>query len=66
MSDDMARERGLTLKESKVADARSIDRPDCSADAILLFGPLYHIIEPEERMLCLNECYRLLKPKPLL
>lgn len=53
-SDDMARECGLTLKESKVADA------------ILLFGPLYHIIEPEERMLCLNECYRLLKPKGLL
>ena len=66
MSDDMARECGLILKESKVADARSIDRPNCSADAILLFGPLYHIIEPEERMLCLKECYRLLKPNGLL
>ena len=63
---DMAIECGLILKESKVADARSIDRPNCSADAILLFGPLYHIIEPEERMLCLKECYRLLKPNGLL
>lgn len=61
MSDDMARECGLTLKESKVADARSIDKTDGSADAILLFGPLYHIIESEERMLCLKECYRLLQ-----
>lgn len=66
MSDDMARECGLTLKESKVADARSIDKTDGSADAILLFGPLYHIIEPEERMLCLKECYRLLKPNGIL
>lgn len=66
MSDDMSKECGLVLKASKVADARSIDRPDCSADAILLFGPLYHIIEPEERMLCLKECYRLLKPNGLL
>lgn len=66
MSVDMTKECGLVLKESKVADARSIDRADCSADAILLFGPLYHIIEPEERMLCLKECYRLLKPNGLL
>ncbi len=66
MSADMEKEYGLTLREAKVADARSIDREDCSADAILLFGPLYHIIEPEERMLCLTECYRLLKPNGVL
>lgn len=66
MSADMEKECGLTLKEAKVADARSIEKADSSADAILLFGPLYHIIEPEERWLCLRECYRLLKPDGLL
>lgn len=66
MSEDMAKEYGFTLAEAKIADARSVDRADCSADAILLFGPLYHIIEPEERMLCLRECYRLLKTNGLL
>lgn len=55
-------ECGLTLKAAEVADARSIDRPSHSADAICLFGPLYHIIDSDERLLCLKECYRLLKP----
>jgi ubiquinone/menaquinone biosynthesis C-methylase UbiE len=49
-----------------VADARSINRSDKSADAILLFGPLYHIVEYDERQLALKECYRLLKPGGLL
>lgn len=50
------------LKEAAVADARRIPRPDESADAILLFGPLYHIVEAEERRKCLAECLRLLRP----
>lgn len=66
MSLDLGRERGLILKAAEVADARSIDRPDNSADAILLFGPLYHIVDYSERQLCLKECYRLLKPNGLL
>lgn len=66
MAADMGTELGVELKEMQVADARSIDRPDASADAILLFGPLYHIVEKEERLLCLRECHRLLKPGGLL
>lgn len=50
------------LMDAAVADARSIPREDASADAILLFGPLYHIVEHEEREKCLAECCRLLKP----
>jgi len=66
MSHDLGVEYGLTLKTAEVADARSINRPDNSADAILLFGPLYHIVDDSERQLCLKECYRLLKPNGLL
>lgn len=62
MSQEMGRELGIFLKCAEVADARSIPRPDNSADAILLLGPMYHIMEREERHLCLKECYRLLKP----
>ncbi len=51
-----------SLAAMEVADARHIARPDASADAILLFGPLYHITEADERQKCLAECYRLLKP----
>ncbi len=49
------------LTDAAVADARSIPRPEASADAILLFGPLYHIVESDERRKCLAECRRLLK-----
>ena len=55
-----------TLRAMEVADARSIDRPDASADAVLLFGPLYHIVEYDERQSALKECHRLLKPNGLL
>ncbi len=66
MSDELGQTCGLTLKAAEVADARSIPRPAESADAILLFGPLYHIVEKAERQLCLQECGRLLKPGGLL
>ena len=55
-------ENAAILADAAVADARSIPREDASADAILLFGPLYHIVEREERARCLAECRRLLKP----
>ncbi len=62
----MAKEWGshvrIPLKCAEVADARCIPRPDASADAILLFGPLYHLVEADERRRCLDECRRLLKP----
>lgn len=66
MSEDLGREFEASLKCAEVADARSINRPAHSADAILLFGPLYHIVDYEERLLCLKECHRLLKPDGLL
>lgn len=66
MARALGEELGVSLKRAEVADARSIDRPDASADVILLFGPLYHIIDPEERRLCLRECCRLLRPGGLL
>jgi ubiquinone/menaquinone biosynthesis C-methylase UbiE len=64
---EMAKEMGqeipeYSLKKIEVADARKIDQPNCSADVILLFGPLYHIVDFQERQEALKESYRLLKP----
>lgn len=53
---------GASLVAAEVADARGIARPDNSADAILFMGPLYHIVEREERLAALAEAMRLLKP----
>ena len=49
------------LAAAVVCDARSVPRPDKSADAILLMGPLYHITDKTERLKALSECRRLLK-----
>ena len=45
-----------------VGDARSLPVSDSHADMILLFGPLYHLIEKEERLKVLREAHRALKP----
>lgn len=57
---------GAKLASASVCDARSIPRPDKSADAILLMGPLYSITEWDERILAIKECRRLLKNTGLL
>jgi ubiquinone/menaquinone biosynthesis C-methylase UbiE len=44
-----------------VGDARSLDFPDGFADIVLLFGPLYHLIEQDERYEALREAQRVLK-----
>ena len=66
MAHEFGKKCGVSLCCAEVADARSIPRPDESADAILLFGPLYHLTERTERDKCLAECKRLLKPGGLL
>lgn len=67
MSAELAEEYpGATLKAAAVCDARSVPRPDRSADAVLLMGPLYSITEYEERILAIKECSRLLKEEGLL
>lgn len=57
---------GVELKSALVCDARSVPRPDKSADAILLMGPLYSITEYDERLLAIKESGRLLKDNGIL
>ncbi len=45
-----------------LGDARRLDRPDGSADAVLLFGPLYHLTERRDRIAALAEARRILRP----
>lgn len=57
---------GVSLKSAMVCDARDIPRPDNSADAVLLMGPLYSITEYVERILAIRESRRLLKDGGML
>lgn len=49
------------LASAKVGDACSLDWDDNSADAALLFGPLYHLTDKRDRHRALSEARRVLK-----
>jgi ubiquinone/menaquinone biosynthesis C-methylase UbiE len=54
------------LASATVGDARCLDVPDGRFDAVLLLGPLYHLVARDERRLALCEARRVLKPGGLL
>jgi ubiquinone/menaquinone biosynthesis C-methylase UbiE len=45
----------------EVGDARSLWLDDSSCDAVLMFGPLYHLTERNDRIRALRESHRVLK-----
>ncbi len=49
------------IKSCRVGDARKMEFPNSMADAILMFGPLYHLVERIDRLKALREAYRTLK-----
>lgn len=53
---------GNPLIQTGAADARSLDLPDASVDAVLLLGPLYHLDKRAERVRALASAYRVLRP----
>jgi len=51
---------------AETGDARHVNRPDESADVVLLMGPLYHLCNRGERLQSLREAFRVLKKGGLL
>jgi ubiquinone/menaquinone biosynthesis C-methylase UbiE len=54
------------LPSATVGDARALPYDDASADAVLLLGPLYHLIEANDRALALAEAHRVLRSGGIL
>jgi SAM-dependent methyltransferase len=54
------------LASALVGDARHLPHADATADAVLLLGPLYHLVKREERLACLREAHRVLRPGGLV
>jgi SAM-dependent methyltransferase len=48
------------LASSELGDARAIPASDASADAVLMLGPLYHLVEAADRLQALAEAHRVL------
>src|ERR1700722_573326 len=57
-----AAEFGGALASITRSDARHLEVPSSSADAVLLLAPLYHLVERSDRLLALRESRRILKP----
>lgn len=48
--------------DTGIADARSLDLPASSVDAVLLLGPLYHLLDRADRITALREAARIVRP----
>jgi S-adenosylmethionine-dependent methyltransferase len=60
---EKATEAGVTLAGYEQGTSTDLSRfPDASFDAVLLMGPLYHLLEEDERRQTLAEAHRVLKP----
>lgn len=53
---------GVALASITLGDALLLGATSQSADAVLLFGPLYHLIDKAERHEALREAFRILRP----
>jgi SAM-dependent methyltransferase len=47
--------------QTAAGDARHLDLPDSSVDAVLLLGPLYHLPDGEDRIQALREARRIVR-----
>jgi ubiquinone/menaquinone biosynthesis C-methylase UbiE len=54
--------RKTPLASLAVGDARALAQEPASADAVLVMGPLYHLIEQHDRMAAIAEAHRVLRP----
>jgi ubiquinone/menaquinone biosynthesis C-methylase UbiE len=57
---------GVELSSIALGDARELNVSTGVADAVLLLGPLYHLVERSDRIQALREARRILKPGGIL
>jgi ubiquinone/menaquinone biosynthesis C-methylase UbiE len=63
---DHSESSGIKLASITKGEARGLTTPSNSADAVLLLGPLYHLVERADRLMALREAHRMLKSQGVL
>src|SRR5439155_2231303 len=58
----VARSAALPGVSAAEGDARALDKPDASHDAVLLLGPLYHLLDRADRVRAWREAGRVVRP----
>jgi SAM-dependent methyltransferase len=53
---------GGAMVHAEVGDARDLNLPDSSVDAVVLLGPLYYLRERAHRVPALREACRIVRP----
>ena len=59
--DASLRQPEAPLASANVGDACSLSWQSDTVDAVLLFGPLYHLTDPQDRLAALREAHRVLR-----
>ena len=63
MAREKVAEAGVTLASFEQGTATNLTRfPDDTFDAVLVMGPLYHLLDESDRRQALAEAYRVVKP----
>lgn len=65
-AEGIAQAKTCPLASASLGDARCLKFEDASLDVVLLMGPLYHLTDPGDRMIALQEALRVLRPGGLL
>lgn len=61
-----ARQPKAPLASTEVGDARTLSWKSATADAVIQFGPLYHLTDRADRLPALRETHRVLRPGGIL
>jgi len=61
-----ARAAATPAIQAACGDARRLPSPDHSFDVALIFGPLYHLTDRQDRLLALREAARVVRPGGLI
>lgn len=63
---EKSRERDISLEEYIHGNALELEKYDKEYDVILLMGPLYHLVEENDRKAAIEGALRLLKPNGII